>query len=70
MMNLKRRGVCSGMASYVTITREELEAWLEGLPWKWSRKTNTAGIYLVHLSEVVAVKVYAEFPATLYARTR
>lgn len=45
------------MASYVTITREELEHWLGALPQPWSRKPNTAGIYLIHMSDVVAVRL-------------
>lgn len=43
--------------SYVQISRQELEDWLNALPWKWSRKANRAGIYFIHLSSTVGVKL-------------
>lgn len=43
--------------TYVQISREEIEAWLDGLKWRWSRVAGKAGIYLIHLSDNVAVKL-------------
>lgn len=43
--------------SYVDITREELEEWLDSLPNKWTKDPRMAGIYYIHLSDVVAVKL-------------
>lgn len=43
--------------TYVSISREELEEWLSSLDKKWSRDLHTAGIYYIHLSESVAVKL-------------
>ncbi len=42
---------------YVNITREELEAWLDSNFDSWSRDRATAGVYFVHLSDKVAVKL-------------
>lgn len=42
--------------TYVQISRDDLEAWLDTVG-KWSRFGKTAGIYLIHLSERVAVKL-------------
>ena len=42
--------------TYVNITRQELEAWLTQNFRAWER-TNTAGVYLIPLSERVAVKL-------------
>jgi len=43
--------------TYVDISREELEEWLDSLGKKWTRDRSTAGIYLIHLSDNVAVKL-------------
>jgi len=43
--------------SYVDISREELENWLDSLSYKWTREPRMAGIYYIHLSDVVAVKL-------------
>lgn len=43
--------------SYVQISRDDLEEWLDGLPYQWSRVQGRAGIYLIHLSRSVAVKL-------------
>lgn len=42
---------------YVQITREELEEWLDRLGYPWSRDRTKAGIYFIHLSKLVAVKL-------------
>ena len=42
---------------YVQIGRTDLEDWLKGLKWKWSRNTQRAGIYLIHFSPTVGVKL-------------
>tara|TARA_X000000950_G_scaffold240276_2_gene293210 strand:- start:813 stop:1436 length:624 start_codon:yes stop_codon:yes gene_type:complete len=43
---------------YVEITREELESWLKrNFGRDWNRDERTAGVYLIHLSESVAVKM-------------
>ena len=44
-------------ATYVKISREEFEDWLNTLGKRWSRKPNKAGIYWVHLTSDVAVQV-------------
>lgn len=51
-------------STYVQITREDLEKWLEGLPWKWSRVAGKAGIYHIHLSDHVAVKLSSTIGAS------
>ena len=43
--------------SYVRISREDLEDWLNSLPHRWSRKQGRAGIYYVHFSENVGCAV-------------
>jgi hypothetical protein len=43
--------------SYVDISREELENWLDSLSYKWTREPRMAGIYYIHLSDVVAIKL-------------
>jgi hypothetical protein len=43
--------------SYAPITRDELEAWLTRSPFSWSRSGDTAGVYLVHVSNNVAIKL-------------
>ena len=43
--------------SYTRISRDELEAWLTRSPFSWSRCGNTAGVYLVHVSDNVAIKL-------------
>ena len=43
--------------SYAPITRDELEAWLTRSPFSWSREGQTAGVYLVHVSDNVAIKL-------------
>lgn len=42
---------------YVNITRHELEDWLDANFGSWSRVGNRAGLYLIELSERVAVKL-------------
>jgi len=42
---------------YVQISRDQLEDWLNGLRWQWSRKEGRAGIYFLHFSDVVGVKL-------------
>ncbi len=44
-------------ATYVEISRDEFEEWLNTLGKRWSRDTRTAGIYYVHLSDRVGVKI-------------
>lgn len=46
-------------ATYVQISRDELESWLDSLrlPMRWKRQENRAGIYLLPLSSVVAIKL-------------
>ena len=44
-------------ATYVEITRDELETWLAGLKYPWDRAAGTEGIYLLHLSDNVAIKL-------------
>ena len=45
------------MATYVQITRDEFEDWLNSLKYKWSRVSGKEGVYVVHLSNVVGVKI-------------
>lgn len=45
------------MPTYVPISREEFEEWLDSLHHKWSRVPNKAGVYLVEMSPNVAVQV-------------
>ncbi len=47
------------MATYVTITREDFEKWLDSLPHKWERKPQTAGVYWLRISPSVAVEVHS-----------
>jgi len=42
---------------YVDISRQELEDWLDSLSQKWTRDLRTSGIYFIHFSDVVAVKL-------------
>ena len=42
---------------YVNITRHELEDWLDYNFGSWSRVRGKAGVYLIHLSDRVAVKL-------------
>jgi len=46
-------------ATYVQITRQELEDWLDdiGFRGKWELKEGTKGIYLLHLGPNVAIKL-------------
>lgn len=44
-------------ATYVEITREDFEQWLRTLGKPWSRDERTAGVYYVHLSDRVGVKI-------------
>lgn len=46
-------------ATFVQISREELEDWLNtiGYRGKWSRDSRFAGVYLIRLSDTVAVKL-------------
>ena len=43
--------------TYMSITRNDIESWLDRSPFQWSRSSDTAGIYLVHLSDEVAIKL-------------
>lgn len=43
--------------TWVSISREEVEQWLTSLPWRWTRDQQKAGVYFVHLSDYVGVKV-------------
>ena len=43
--------------SYINITRQELEDWLTSHFHKWSRKSSREGIYLIHLSDRVGIKL-------------
>lgn len=43
-------------ASAVTITRAEIESWLDGIGLPWKRAQGTSGIYLIGLSPNVAIK--------------
>lgn len=45
------------VATYVQISREDFEGWLKSLPYKWERVSGKAGVYLVKLSDKVAVQV-------------
>lgn len=47
------------MASYVDITRDEFEGWLNSTKFrgKWSQKKGTAGIFVLPLSETVAIEL-------------
>lgn len=42
---------------YVNITRSDLEGWLASSFGSWSRVAGRAGVYLIHLSDRVAVKL-------------
>lgn len=54
---------------YVQISREELEEWLRrNFGRDWSRDQKYAGIYLVHLSDSVAVKLSSSIGATSQVR--
>ena len=44
-------------ATFTEIARDELESWLSGLKYPWNRAAGTEGIYLLHLSDNVAVKL-------------
>lgn len=46
-------------ATYVQISREELEGWLDSIGYrgKWSRDAKYAGVYLIELSPTVGVKL-------------
>lgn len=43
--------------AYVQFSREDFEQWLDSLKYKWKQKPNTAGIYLLRLSDTVAIEV-------------
>jgi len=56
-------------ARYVQITREELESWLNSVKSNskikgWSRDQRFKGVYLVHLSEMVSVKLSSTIGTT------
>jgi len=54
---------------YVQISREELEDWLKrNFGRNWSRDQKYAGIYLIHLSDSVAVKLSSSIGATSQVR--
>ena len=42
---------------YVNISRSDLEGWLDSNFGSWSRVAGKAGVYLIHLSDRVAVKL-------------
>ena len=42
---------------YVNISRDDLERWLDSNYGSWSRVGNQAGVYLIELSDRVAVKL-------------
>lgn len=45
-------------STYVQITREEFEAWLDGISSRgWERKRGTVGVYIIALSDRVGVEV-------------
>lgn len=46
-------------ATYVQISREELEAWMDSIGYrgKWKRDPKYAGVYLIELSPTVGVKL-------------
>lgn len=44
------------MSSFVLITREEFEDWINQFQ-KWKRADNRQGVYLIHLSDYVGVKI-------------
>lgn len=44
---------------YVEITIEDFEAWLDSLRHRWFRKPGTAGVYIVPLSDPVAVSIHS-----------
>ncbi len=44
-------------ATYVEISREDFEQWLHSLGKPWTREPGKAGIYFVHLSDRVGVKI-------------
>jgi hypothetical protein len=43
--------------TYVQLTREEFEDWLNSLGHRWKLKPSTVGIYMVPLSDTVAVEI-------------
>lgn len=43
--------------TYVNISKEELEEWLYSLAKRFTKDSHTAGVYLIHLSDVVGVKL-------------
>ena len=50
---------------YVEITREDLEGWLRSnFGSKWNRDTKYQGVYLIHLSDAVAIKLTSTIGAT------
>lgn len=50
---------------YVNISREMLEDWLtSNFQSNWSRSGSTSGVYLVHLSDKVAVKISSALAST------
>jgi hypothetical protein len=50
--------------SYERITRHQLEGWLNRSPFAWSRDARTAGVYLVHVSDCVAIKLSSTIGCT------
>jgi len=45
------------MTTYVQLTREEFEDWLQDLGYRWKLKPGTVGVYLVPLSDTVGIEV-------------
>lgn len=46
-------------ATYVNIKRSEFEEWLNSLRHQWTKAPGREGVYLVHLSPAVAVKIHS-----------
>ena len=51
-------------ATYVEISRADLEAWLDSLGTPWVRDSNRAGIYFIPLGPNVAIKVSSTIGST------
>jgi hypothetical protein len=49
---------------YVDITKDDLENWLDSLGKKWTKDVTKAGIYYIHLSNTVAVKLSSTLSGT------
>lgn len=47
------------MSNYVDISQKEFEGWLDSFHLEWSRVPGKEGVYLLHLSSIVAVKIHS-----------